>query len=168
MNYTVLVVNVRIFYVLFIGVLFTTFVGVGIDTFYPEPERSPYALSQSPTPIEQKAFEDNLQQNKNEERTHHKNVSIVSLVFAVLATVMSLVFIKQFLLISDGLLLGGFLTLLYSIFFGFLAEDSIFRFVVVTVGLAISLVVGYKRFGKPAVSPSLPPPTQSPTIPSFP
>ena len=57
------------------------------------------------------------------------------------------------LFIADGLLLGGVLTLLYSVIRGFGTEDNMFRFVVVSVGFAISLFLGYVKFIQPAKKP---------------
>lgn len=159
MWYTYLVV-LRIIYTIFIGVLFATFVGVGVAAFYPE-ERAPeypvapkvavpngvYSASESAEMNRQneefqkinKAYQERL-------RIYNRNVSVIALVSAVLIVVVSLVFVRQFMLISDGLLLGGLVTLVYSIVRGFGAQDNIFRFVVVTVGLVLSLVVGYAKF----------------------
>jgi len=62
----------------------------------------------------------------------------------------SLTFFKKILIIADGLLLGGLLTLIYSVMRGFGTEDNILRFIVVTVGLIISLFLGYVKFIRPS------------------
>jgi hypothetical protein len=41
------------------------------------------------------------------------------------------------------------LTLIYSVIQGFGTEDNMFRFLVVSAGLFISLVLGYIKFIKP-------------------
>lgn len=151
----------RLVYTIFIGILFATFVGVGIAAFYPE-ERSPeYPIVSTKTlyPDERPTATESAEQRridgefqkKNKEymersRIYNRNVSVISLVVSVFIVVVSLVFVRQFMLISDGLLLGGLVTLVYSIVRGFGAQDNIFRFVVVSVGLLLSLVVGYAKF----------------------
>lgn len=154
----------RVIYSIFIGVLFATFVGVGIAAFYPE-ERPPeyfgaakiIAPGQTPSATEsaemQRKEEEFQKLNKafqERSRTYNRNVSILALVSAVGIVVVSLAFVRQFQLISDGLLLGGLVTLIYSIVRGFGAQDTIFRFIVVTIGLLLSLVVGYIKFSSPA------------------
>lgn len=62
---------------------------------------------------------------------------------------MSLTVVKNLIYIADGVLLGGVLTLLYSIVRGFGSQDTMFRFVVVSIGLVIALLLGYIKFIKP-------------------
>ena len=62
---------------------------------------------------------------------------------------MGLLFSKHLLVIADGAMIGGIFTLLYSIIRGFQADDAQFRFVLVTVGLIIALVLGYLKFIRP-------------------
>ena len=52
--------------------------------------------------------------------------------------------------IADGLLIGGLFTLVYSIGWGFSAEDNTYRFLVVTVGLLVALGLGYAKFIAPS------------------
>lgn len=151
----------RIIYTIFIGILFATFVGVGIAAFYPE-ERAPeypatpkMIVPPNQTMSASESAEINRQSEEFQKinkafqerlRIYNRNVSVIALISAVVIVVVSLVFVRQFLLISDGLLLGGLVTLIYSIVRGFGAQDNIFRFVVVSVGLVLSLIVGYVKF----------------------
>jgi len=82
-------------------------------------------------------------------KLYSRNVSIISLAASLLILAIGLVVLYKTTIISDGMVLGGVLTLLYSIVRGFGAEDSLFRFFVVTVGLIVALILGYIKFVKP-------------------
>lgn len=153
---------IRVIYTIFIGVLFAIFVGVGIAAFYegPKPPNYPSELSY-PMTKDKSAAEDrkNLEMQKEydekqklfekEIRIYNRNVSVISIVASIIVLMLSLVLIKKILLIADGLLIGGVLTLIYSIIRGFDTEGNMFRFLIVTVGLIASLVIGYVKFIKP-------------------
>jgi hypothetical protein len=153
-------------YVIFIGVLLATFVGVGIAAFYPEPKypETPYLLKY-PRPVmetpatqsaeevkQQKEYERLSQEHQVKSKEYHKIVSMIALTAAVLILVLSLTVVKRFQVIADGMILGGVLTLCYSIIRGFNAQDDIFRFLVVTVGLVIAISLGYLKFIRPQKS----------------
>jgi hypothetical protein len=59
-----------------------------------------------------------------------------------------LIFFKKIMVIADGVLLGGVLTLTYSIVRGFNTNDDIYRFLVVGAGLAAAMILGYLKFVK--------------------
>ncbi|MGI5827678.1 MAG: hypothetical protein ACOX6V_01500 [Patescibacteria group bacterium] len=151
-------------YTVFIGVLLATFVGVGIAAFYQAPQY-PELSRTKPSPLlledreknatlsaeivkEQELMEDVYQKYQDETKLYNRNVSVISLSASVLLLILSLTLASKLVVIADGLLLGGVLTLLYSIIRGFQSEDSKFRFVVVSIGLVISLVLGYIKFVK--------------------
>lgn len=153
----------RYIYTLFIGVLFAAFVGFGIEAFYPFPEPPDYpdypVELRKPYPAKELTSEEKEQLNKaaleNDEKQrgfekarkqHNKNASAVALASSIVAMAVSFVFLRKILLISDGLLLGGVFSLIYSIVRGFDARDNMFRFVIVSVGFAVSLVFGYLKF----------------------
>lgn len=77
---------------------------------------------------------------------YNRNVSIAAIIAAIIFVVLSLTLLKTILFLADGVLLGGVLTLLYSIVRGFNTEDNMFRFIVVAVGLVIVLFLGYIKF----------------------
>lgn len=150
----------KVIYTFFIGILMATFVGVGIAAFYtgpkyPEPPAllkycSP-EIAQSASKYEEfkkdaQAYDARVQQYQMQSQVYNRNVSIVSVIAAIIIVILSLTLFKKILVIADGLLLGGVLSLLYSIIRGFQSEDNMFRFFVVTVGLAISLWLGYIKF----------------------
>ncbi|KKQ32254.1 hypothetical protein A2362_00805 [Candidatus Curtissbacteria bacterium RIFOXYB1_FULL_41_59] len=152
----------KIIYSIFIGVLFAVLVGVGIAAFYPEPKPPEYP-SALKIPREgglnqpvfnelkgeqeefdrlEKAFEQNLE-------TYNRNVSIIAIVASIITLVVSLTLFGKLLLIADGLLLGGVLTLLYSIIRGFGSGNNKFQFIIVSLSFTVALILGYIKLAKP-------------------
>lgn len=155
----------RIVYIFFIGVLLATFVGVGIAAFYPGPKapEPPASVKYAPPcesfkdeatsqkiRSEQEEFDKTMKVYQTQSEKYNRDVSIASLLAAILILVVSLTLFKKILLIADGLLLGGVLTLVYSIIRGFGSGDNMFRFVVVSAGMMMALFLGYLKFIKPA------------------
>jgi hypothetical protein len=152
----------KLIYTLFLGIFLATFVGVGIAAFYngPKHPEQPVLIkfcSQEITKDETKLSEFTKQAEKFDaeekeyqvqEKLYNRNVSIIAVIAAIIIVVASLTLFKTILIIADGLLLGGVLTLLYSVIRGFGAEDSMYRFIVVSIGLTISLILGYVKFIK--------------------
>ena len=152
----------KLVYTIFIGVLLSIFVGVGIAAFYSEPEhpetptllklyKLPTDPSRDPTisaqlQYEQEAFDEVLKTYEEKMEEYNKNVSIISLVAAILILVISLMLFRKLLIIADGLLIGGVITLLYSVVRVFGSGDDKLRFLVVAVGLVVSLILGYLKF----------------------
>jgi hypothetical protein len=147
----------RIFYTIFIGVLLASFIGVGIAAFYPAPKspdytttvKTPSATESAETLKDQDAFNKLQQTYERDMNIYNRNVSIMAIVAAIVLLIISLTFMRQVILIADGVLLGGVLTLLYGIGRGFGASDNMFRFVVVSIGLAVALGLGYLKFVRP-------------------
>jgi len=151
-------------YVVFIGVLLSLFIGVGIAAFYPGPKapeanyypaKNFYNTPPSATEAAELRKEDMKQQKiwtdfQKETEEYNKNVSIIAVVLSVIILIISFVLSKKLLFIADGLLLGGLLTLIYSIIRSFNSRDFKFMFVVVTVGLLVAIFLGYTKFIKPA------------------
>ena len=155
-------------YTVFLGVLLATFVGVGIAAFFPSPKQQEYRPTFAPYPAtksisgeeinstqaarqrlqEQESFIISQQYNQLRQ-IYNKNVSVIALVCAIIILLISLTLVKNLMYIADGVLLGGVLTLLYSIIRGFDTADNMFRFFVVAVGLCIALFLGYIKFIKP-------------------
>ena len=153
----------KFIYSIFIGVLFATLVGVGIAAFYPEPKPPEYPSAlkiQREGGLNQPVFEqlkgeqeeydraEKAFQNKME--VYNRNVSIIATVASIITLVVSLTFFKKILLIADGLLLGGVLTILYSIIRGFGSGNNKFQFIIVSIGFIVSLILGYIKFARPA------------------
>lgn len=155
---------IKYVYIVFLGLILATFVGVGIAAFYKGPTypetpaalkyATPYTDTKTGTPSaeyikQQEAFDAKSKIYQEQEATYNRNVSMISLGFALLMLVVSLVFFKKIMVIADGLLLGGVLTLAYSIVRGFNTNDDIFRFLVVGAGLIVAMVLGYLKFVSP-------------------
>lgn len=158
----------RIAYTIFIGILLATFVGVGIAAFYPSPEQPkgqdfPYAPKPETevTDVEREKQNQIAEQNRVEweqytedTKNYSRDVAIISLVAAVVMLGLGLTLVRKIYMISDGLLLGGVVTLIYSIIRSFNSNNNQFQFAVVTVGLVAALTLGYIKFVKPhAASP---------------
>ncbi len=153
----------RFVYVVFVGIIVAAFIGVGVAAFYPEPARPDAPLSVKYNQnvqitdvaalnvirAEQAQYETELKAYMVAEQVYSRNVSIITLVAAVLVLATSLTVIKNISLIADGTLLGGVITLAYSIVRGFGTEDNRFRFVVLSASLLITLILGYVKFLQP-------------------
>ncbi len=151
----------KIIYSLFLALLVALFIGVGISAFYPAPKSPDYPISlQKPSAVtsngstvettEQEAariqYDTDQKQYSKDYAKYNQNVSIIAVAAAVIVLVISLTLVQSILLISDGLLFGGVLTLLYGIIRGFMSDSNSIRFVVVAVGLVVALIVGYVKF----------------------
>ena len=153
----------KLIYTFLIGIFLAVFVGVGIAAFYPGPKFpeqpvilkycSPEMIKDATQYAEFKTQAEKFDQTEKDfqvkSQIYNRNVSTIALAASILIVIASLTLFRTILLIADGLLLGGVLTLIYSVMRGFGAEDNIFRFVVVSVGLFISLFLGYIKFIKP-------------------
>ena len=153
---------------MFLGIMVTAFVGVGVYTFYPPPQqfdeqlRELYERKQEikdAEPAEElteaereqiQALDDQRDQLIEDSRLARerwgRNTSIVLITLATLAMAVSLVRADQLLVLSNGLLLGGVLTMLYGIGWIVATDRAISRFVVITLALAITIFLGYCRF----------------------
>ena len=153
---------------MFLGIMVTAFVGVGVYTFYPPPQqfdeqlRELYERKQEikdAEPAEElteaereqiQALDDQRDQLIEDSRLARerwgRNTSIVLITFATLTMAVSLVRADQLLVLSNGLLLGGVLTMLYGIGWIVATDRAISRFVVITLALAITIFLGYCRF----------------------
>jgi hypothetical protein len=147
-------------YIVFIGILLATFIGVGIQAFYPPPKAPqnpvapiPYPLTA--TPSAQTVQKDNQYSNawqdfQTKREVYDKNVSIIATAAAIILLTLSITILQKTALIADGMLLGGVLTEVYGIFRGFTSGDDKVRFLIVTTGLVVALFLGYKKFSKTA------------------
>ena len=150
---------IKIIYTLFLALLVALFVGLGIDAFYPGPKAPDYptALETEKPGCEDTAELKNIRQEYNQaqkdfaekSKPYNRNVSIISLAAAIIILIASLTFLAKIKMIADGILLGGVFTTAYSIIRGLMSEDTKFRFLIVSVGLIIALVLGYIKFIQP-------------------
>lgn len=147
---------IKFIYTLFLALLIALFVGLGIDAFYPGPVVPDYPVElenvescceetaeQTVVRLEhEQAQRDFIEESK----PYNRNVSIISLIASIVILVLSLTLLAKIKMMSDGILLGGVFTAMYSIIRGLMSESSQFRFVIVTIGLAIAFVLGYIKF----------------------
>jgi hypothetical protein len=147
-------------YIVFLALIIALFFGLGIEAFYPTPS-APEAPAQSqqfdtqgkPTTApttQQLEYEKKMRYYEEHTlRSYNRNVSIISLILAVFIMGISLIFALKFVIISDGMLLGGVFTLIYSIMRGLSAQNAQFSFVIVSIGLFITVFLGYWKFLRP-------------------
>lgn len=83
------------------------------------------------------------------EERQGRTVALVSLLIAVAVTAFSVSFSRKLPVISEGLLLGGLFTLVYSIGWSFVRAPKI-AVLPVGVGLMVTIALGYKRFVRAA------------------
>lgn len=147
----------KLVYTFFLGILLAVFVGVGVNTFYPGPQEPEFPTSLNSTGKEltteqqaiQQQYDTKMVQHNKDMKPYNRNVSLITLGAAVIFLVISLLFEKHMKLISDGVLLGGLFSLVYSIGRGFASSDTKYIFATVTIGLIIVLYLGYSRFVSP-------------------
>ena len=146
----------RTVYTLFLGALIALLVGLGVATVHPGPE-APEASSalvaaqqtRELTPEEEQQWAQHLSDRDAwEERSmrHSRDVGVTTLVAAVLLIVLSLLIERRRPVLADGILLGGLFTLLHSVVRSLISQDTLVTFGVVTLALALTLYVGYRRF----------------------
>lgn len=143
----------RYIYTLFLGVILALFVGLGISTFYEGPKQPEYPIvnTQDKTPTAEqnqadRQYEAAYRAYEKKYQPYSRNVSIIALVAALVLFVIGFLFESRNSIISGGVVLGGLFTMVYSIIRGFVSTDTKYTFVVVTVGVAIALYLGYRNF----------------------
>lgn len=151
---------IKFVYTIFLALLVALFVGLGISAFYPGPKEPQYPIGLETNEKigceetqEQKTirieYERATRDFSEKFKSYSRNVSIISLAAAILILIASLTLLAKIKMIADGILLGGVFTTIYSIIRGLMSEDTKFRFLIVTIGLLIALVLGYIKFIKP-------------------
>ncbi len=148
---------IKIVYAVLLGVILAFFIGLGIEAFYPT-EKYPEA----PTEVQygkvdggnlsadeikaQRDFDTKVKEFQDRNKDHAKNVSLVAIIGSIIYMIISLAVLNKKDVFADGFLIGSLLTLIYGIMRGFESDDSKFRFIIVSVGLAAALILGYFKF----------------------
>jgi hypothetical protein len=149
---------IKSIYTIFLALLVVLFVGLGIDAFYPSPQYPEYPIElQKIGPADETAeqekiridFEQNQRKYEQESKSYSQNVSIISLLASIIILIISLTLLNKIEIMADGILLGGVLTIMYSVIRGVMTENSQFRFLIVTIGIIIAFILGYIKFIKP-------------------
>lgn len=164
-------------FAVFLGLMITAVVGVGVYTFYPNPgdqtqdqiqalydERAAIDGCGSPTPGEcrnwtqltqaekarTKAIDTQVTQLQRvaDERSSQwrMSTSVILIVLATMLMAVALALGDSGSVLSNGILLGGLFTMLYGVGWGLASGNSITRFLVLVVALAVSLALGYLKF----------------------
>ncbi len=146
----------KLIYTIFLAVTVALFVGLGIDAFYPGPKMPDYPVelqsikptcdSSSEQIIAQEQYDHAQRDYTDALKPYNRNVAIITFICAIIILIISLTFLAKIEMIADGVLLGGVFTTIYGILRGLMSEDTKFRFIVVTFGLIIALVLGYIKF----------------------
>lgn len=152
---------IKIIYAVLLGVILALFIGLGIEAFYPT-EKYPetpaalelqYAKSDISDPsAEQIKLQEDYNQVTKDYNTrnakHARNVSMFAIAGSIILMALSLTIFSRKEVFSNGFLLGSLFTLMYGIMRGFESDDTKFRFIIVTIGLAVAMVLGYFKFLK--------------------
>lgn len=161
--------GLRFVFALFLGLMLTTFIGVGVATFRPSPAegydqrmlalqrergRLETAVPEAARTAEDRralqevlAREGAVQDEKtNAMRRWLQETSVILVVFATLVMAIAVWRAEGLPVIGNGLLLGGVFTMLYGAGMAVIATDTIVRFLVITGALAVTIILGYRRF----------------------
>lgn len=142
---------IRYIYTFFVGLFLAIFIGMGIAVFYTAPKapESPMFYGKELSVDEQRqqqAFDAKQKAWDKEMQHYNRNASVIILSCAVVVLAISLLFAEKLGVIADGLLLGGIFTLLYGVGRGMATDSNKYRFLVATIGLVVTLVLGYVKF----------------------
>lgn len=139
-------------YSLLLGIFLTFFVGIGINTFYTQPIYHeppscmvPVGKEVESVPMQQQCQKE-IEANQKRTNTYSQNVSLISLVAAVIYVAIGFLVLRSVKLFSSGFLFGSIFTLLYSLIRGLNSNNQIFSFLVVVVSLVLVMLIGYLRF----------------------
>lgn len=163
----------------FLGLMVLAFIGVGVNTFYPQPA-SRYEAQLQPLYDRQNALYNEQKggveptgavaaelkqidqqitsiQSKiqKEMKGWSLNTSIILVIFATIVMGVSLVRSDQLRVLSNGLLLGGLFTMLYGMGWTVASDTTGYlRFFVVVFALAVALALGYLKFVRSKMTPA--------------
>ena len=152
-----------------IAIVLVTFIAVGIDTFYKQPENKCYDELSRPKAfisncellqeqnktgcfIQQQIYYENqsIEQQKCYEafqpidNSYRRNVFIILTVIGVASLVIGLL-VKNLYALSFGLMLGGLINIIYGIIRYWAQMNEYLRFIILGVLLAILIWVSYKK-----------------------
>ncbi|MCE1175163.1 MAG: hypothetical protein LWW77_11235 [Propionibacteriales bacterium] len=117
----------QIIFAFFLGLVLVAFVWIGVITFYPEPSWDGSGSSRTAWQL---------------------MVGIILLVTATVVLAISLALPVTLEAIANGLLLGGVFTMISAVAMALSSESGPWRFAVVTAALAVTIGIGYLRFGR--------------------
>ena len=163
-------------FAVFLGLMITAVVGVGVYTFHPNPgdqdqdqiqalydERAEIdgcsSAAKECVPWDQLPDADKarakaidaqitaLQRTSEEKSSQWRmSTSVILIVLATMLMAVALALGDSVAVMSNGILLGGLFTMLYGVGWGLASGNSVTRFLVLVAALAVSLVLGYLKF----------------------
>ena len=116
----------QVIFSFFLGLVVTAFIGIGVNTFYPEPSYS--------------------SGSDRDWNTYRLTTSIVLLICATVVMLLSLAIADAGPVLANGALLGGLFTMIYAVGMGVSAGAQWSRFAVMTAALAVTVGVGWWKF----------------------
>ena len=116
----------QVIFAFFLGLVVVAFIGIGVNTFYPEPVW-----------VEGRA---------EQFAAWRLTTGVILLICATLILAVSVFLPERQGVLSNGLLLGGVFTMIYAVGMTVSADSSILRFVVVAIALAVTIAIGYLKF----------------------
>lgn len=152
---------VKVIYSLFLGLLISIFIGVGVSVFYNEPEHPDepdfysyeFMMEGEEQSEEQRAkeiaFQNKVEIYDEEMAEYNRNVSLVLIALAIALLGIGLGTASKIEVISDGVLYGGIFTLFYGMTRGLASDSDTARFLVISICLVVVIVLGYFKFVKP-------------------
>ena len=165
--------GLRPIFSVFLGLMLTAFIGVGVYTFHPPPDAQDARLAELSrleneirpsraegpvSPADQSRLReiereraDLIDARDNARESWVRSTSMILIAFATLAMALSLVRPERAPVINAGGLLGGVFTMIYGVGWVVVADVSKVRFLVITAALGITLGLGYLRFGRKGV-----------------
>lgn len=145
-------------YVILLGIFLALFIGVGINTFYPQPTYQTPASCIAPmgkvvpsateSALQQTACDKEQQSMQNRMNTYAQVVATLALIAAVIYFAISFLVFKKQPIFSYGFLFGSMFTLLYSLMRGLGSNRAMFTFLIVVISLILVMAIGYLRFIK--------------------
>lgn len=128
----------HVLYSFFLGLVVVGFVGIGVNTFLPEPRVDGYSGGTEPEVL----------------AAWRLNTCMALVVCATLVMVLSLIRSERQAVISNGLLLGGLFTMVYAVIMSITAGQSLVRFFVILAALVVTVGVGYLKFVRGRATPA--------------
>ncbi|MFT3970830.1 MAG: hypothetical protein QM695_11290 [Micropruina sp.] len=127
----------QVIFSFFVGLVVTAFIGIGVNTFYPEPTYS--------------------SGSESEWNSYRLTTSIILLICATVVMLLSVAIANSGPVLANGALLGGLFTMIYAVGIGISAGQQWPRFLVMAAALAITVGVGWWKFSRrrPGVAPTV-------------
>lgn len=151
---------IRLLYALFLAAVATTFIGLTIFTFY-QPPKGPAYPAYSPNTAQYGTAEYQRQENEHnvqhkryqqEQDTHKEKmkhyqriVTIALLPLVAVVLVAGLWLFERSEVLGEGIALGAVFISIYAIITASIADSRVLRFLAVTLLLASTLLLTYRR-----------------------